>query len=114
MGTPENLALETWREGSVLVARVVGEVDASNADRLASALSQLEGPTVVDLTQLAYIDSAGIRALDEGLSRLVSSGGAYRTVAPEGSPARLTLRVSGYDLAYVADDLPSALLDIQA
>ena len=55
---------------------------------------------VVDLSAVGYIDSAGVRALDRGLGAVVSRGGTFRAVAPMGGAARLTLRVSGYELLF--------------
>ncbi|MFF9144883.1 STAS domain-containing protein [Streptomyces sp. NPDC055051] len=45
------------------VLRAVGEIDMSNADALASALDDLPGPLVVDLTEVEYLDSAALSVL---------------------------------------------------
>lgn len=104
------LVLEAGSRDGVDIVRASGEIDTSNAQELESALLALTGRrAVVDLTGVAYLDSAGVRALDRGLSALVARGGAFRAVAPAGSPARLTLRVSGYNGDTIAGDLDSAL-----
>jgi stage II sporulation protein AA (anti-sigma F factor antagonist) len=109
------LRLETRRHDADLeILRVAGDVDASNAHELQDALAALLLDRVVlDLSEVGYIDSAGVRALDRGLVELVRRGGAYRAVAPDGSPARLTLRVSGYDAAFVVEDVETAVLGLQ-
>ncbi|MEU4235963.1 STAS domain-containing protein [Actinoplanes sp. NPDC026619] len=51
--------------GAVLAAS--GEIDMSNADAFAAALTEAregaDGPLVVDLTRVEYLDSAGLAAL---------------------------------------------------
>jgi anti-sigma B factor antagonist len=104
------LALEHEPIAAADVLRVRGEVDASNAEQLEQALLGLgKELVVVDLSGVGYIDSAGVRALDRGLGAVLSRGGTFRAVAPTGGPARLTLRVSGYDASAVAEDLEAAL-----
>jgi anti-sigma B factor antagonist len=60
-------------ESGLVVLAVVGEIDMSNADRFRAALSEAgsEGAGfTVDLTKVAYLDSAGITALLPYASRL--------------------------------------------
>ncbi|MFD5827222.1 STAS domain-containing protein [Lentzea sp. NPDC060358] len=45
------------------VVRVAGEIDLSNTDSFAAALEGTTGPLVVDLTEVLYIDSAGMSVL---------------------------------------------------
>jgi anti-anti-sigma factor len=56
------------------VATITGEVDASNAqrlgDRIYNAVTNQTLGLVVDLTEVDYIDSAGVRLLFELASRL--------------------------------------------
>ena len=55
------------RRGDVVVVRVSGEIDASNAawldDRLRGALTNRSDGLAVDLTETTYIDSAGLALL---------------------------------------------------
>ena len=105
--------LEPELRGGVEIVRVSGEIDTSNAHELERALQAVAASrAVVDLTGLEYLDSAGVRALSRGLSALVARGGVFRAVAPPGSAAQLTLRVTGYDSAAIAEDLESALLGL--
>jgi len=104
------LTLERELRNGVEVLRAAGEVDLSNAAELEDALMSLAADrAVIDLTAVTYIDSAGIRALDHGVGALLARGGRFCAVAPAGSPARLMLRVSGYALDAVADDLAAGL-----
>ena len=66
------LALTTDRgpDGALVVA-AVGEIDMSNVDALAAALSQAESdPLVLDLTAVEYLDSAGLAAIFSHVDRI--------------------------------------------
>jgi anti-sigma B factor antagonist len=57
------------------VLAVRGEIDMSNADTFATALTDAvaragDAPLVVDLTALEYLDSAGLAALFEQAERI--------------------------------------------
>lgn len=76
------------RVRGVLVAEVDGEIDASNANaihaRLLDAVGHEGVGLVVDLTETAYLDSAGIRALFDLGERLQVRGMELRlVVTPE-------------------------------
>lgn len=45
------------------MVKVAGEIDLSNTGAFASALEDTTGPIVVDLTEVLYIDSAGMSVL---------------------------------------------------
>ncbi|MFF1275783.1 STAS domain-containing protein [Streptomyces marokkonensis] len=49
---------------------VVGEIDMSNTDALASAIAATEGPLVIDLTAVQYLDSAGLSVLFSHTDRI--------------------------------------------
>ena len=71
MSTALTFATERRPDGSaVLVA--AGEIDMSNAASFAAALEQAStaGAFVVDLTQVQYIDSAGLAALSPHVEHL--------------------------------------------
>lgn len=86
------------RDG-IVVARLEGEVDMSNARQLKSAL--VRGITnegfglVLDLSALEYIDSAGIHMLLELREQLKNRGQALRLVVPAGSRVGRTLEIAG-------------------
>ncbi|WP_329201540.1 MULTISPECIES: STAS domain-containing protein [unclassified Streptomyces] len=62
MTTP--LALTTARRpDDTTVLKAVGEIDMSNTDTLTSALDSLPGKLLVDLTEVEYLDSAGVSVL---------------------------------------------------
>jgi anti-anti-sigma factor len=80
--------VEVERRRGVAVARVAGEIDASNAALVKAQILDgvgNEGPgLVIDLSETGYIDSAGIRALFDTGGRLQVRGMELRVVdAPD-------------------------------
>ncbi|MGZ3144322.1 STAS domain-containing protein [Lentzea chajnantorensis] len=62
MTTPLKLTKTTAADGRSVV-KAAGEIDLSNTRAFAAALSGTTGPLVVDLTEVHYIDSAGMSVL---------------------------------------------------
>ncbi|KOV78210.1 STAS domain-containing protein [Nocardia sp. NRRL S-836] len=62
MTTPLTLTTTTDRQGRPVV-KAVGEIDLSNTEAFAAALAGTTGPVVIDLTEVHYIDSAGMSVL---------------------------------------------------
>ncbi len=77
------LDIEVKEDGQV---RLVGRLDASQADLAQKALARLKGPLVLDCGALDYISSAGIGVLVETYKRMVGAGSSLRII-------RLTPRV---------------------
>lgn len=57
--------------------RLVGRLDASQAEAATTALRRLAGPSVADCADLEYISSAGITVLLEVYKRLHDSGHSF-------------------------------------
>jgi anti-anti-sigma factor len=89
------------RSGPVPVARVTGEIDTSNADAIERALLALApGPAIVDLSAVAFLSSAGVRALF-ALARRCTE---LEILAPPRAPFRRALDVCGLGrVARIAD-----------
>jgi anti-anti-sigma factor len=68
MATPLNLKADRSADGTPRVT-AVGEIDLSNIDAFTEALNTASagtrGPITVDLSEVKYLDSAGINALFE-------------------------------------------------
>jgi anti-anti-sigma factor len=83
----------------VIVARVKGEIDLSNAGELRDAILESTPNEalgcVLDFTSLTYIDSAGIHLLYRLGDNLRARGQTLRIVIPSGSPASDALRLAG-------------------
>jgi anti-anti-sigma factor len=87
------------RQGEVVVARLTGEIDMSNAEAIGAAVLEATGNdalgVVLDLTEVRYLDSAGIYVVFGMRSRLRARGQALRLVIPDGSPVDDALRLAG-------------------
>jgi anti-sigma B factor antagonist len=89
--------------GSVVIAVIDGEVDASNAadigGRLRSALSNRSTVLIVDLTPTSYIDSAGINLMFELAGDLRERQQALQLVVPADAPIARAVGITGLDAA---------------
>jgi anti-anti-sigma factor len=78
---------------TLLVVR--GEVDMDTADQLERTIEKIEGPLVIDLSRVPFMDSTGLRVL---LTATVDRGGALSVVLRSESAVLRLL-----ELAQVAD-----------
>jgi anti-anti-sigma factor len=98
------------RVGDSDVVRVKGEVDLSNASALLDAVTGTASRGVaLELGELSYLDSAGIRAIDQGYRTLRAEGRSLVVVVPDDSAAQWIFRVTGLAEHLVAQSLPEAL-----
>ena len=83
--------------GDVVVARVSGEIDLSNAvhvgEQLAAAVANTALGLVIDLTATDYLDSSGVHLVFDLADRLRQRQQQLRIVVPEGAPMRRVLRI---------------------
>ena len=63
VSAPADFEVRAEREDDVLVLVAEGELDLASAPALTDALGASDGPTVLDLSRLAFIDSTGLAAL---------------------------------------------------
>jgi anti-anti-sigma factor len=95
--------------GTAALVRVSGEIDLTTVARLDEALLATSSTHVIlDLTDLEFLDSAGIRALDLAHRQLEGEGRSLLIVAPAGSRAAWTLRVAGFEDGFVRQSLEDA------
>jgi anti-anti-sigma factor len=89
------------------VAHLFGEIDRSNAeelgDRVASAIGDQSGGLVVDLSELAFLDSTGVRMLFGLATKLNKRRQALRVVVPDGSHLGEILDTVGLKQAAATD-----------
>ncbi|MQA76600.1 MAG: anti-sigma factor antagonist [Solirubrobacterales bacterium] len=102
------------REGDVLVAKLAGEIDGSNASELRVALAErfpsAASALVLDLSEVAYLDSAGIQLLFGLGRRLAARRQAIRLVVPEGALVRRVLELCAVEaVAPIDGDLGDSL-----
>jgi anti-anti-sigma factor len=85
----------------VVVARLSGEVDLSNAaqigEELGAAVPNAALGLVIDLTATDYLDSSGVHLIFDLAERVRRRQQQLRVVVPEGAPIRRVLRIVELD-----------------
>lgn len=93
--------MEISEHGDVVVARLRGDIDFSDAGRLSAellgAVSNDAIGLVIDLSQVRYIDSSGVRVLFELARRLETCRQRLAVSLAETSPVRRLLKISKLD-----------------
>ncbi len=93
--------LETSAENGSMHITVSGEIDLANAaaveEEIRAAVSDRPTTVSVDLTDLSYVDSAGIRMLFALASRLRALRISLELVVPLDSPTRRLVELSGFE-----------------
>ena len=102
----------------VVVARIDGEIDISNAqelrDALLASMSNDSLGLVLDLTPLGYIDSSGVHLILGLDSRLRQRRQEVRVVVPADAPLRAVLDLTAVDKTVpVHEDRDEAVEAIQ-
>lgn len=69
MATPLTITAAHTRPGPITLT-VAGEIDMSNAAVLAAAIEAQHGPLIIELTEVDYLDSAGLSVLFTHAQRL--------------------------------------------
>jgi anti-sigma B factor antagonist len=104
---------DEWHDG-VGVTRLDGEIDASNVhdvgDRLRSMVTNQSFSLVVDLSGIAYVDSAGINLLFALAEELRGRQQRLAVVVADGSPIARMIALTGLDrVVSMHATLPAAL-----
>ena len=88
-------------DGDTVLISISGEIDLSNADfveeRITTAITNHTMQAAIDLTDVAYIDSIGMRVLFALAVRLETSQIGLKLVAPIGCAARRVIEIAGLD-----------------
>lgn len=92
--------LQTWldADGRATVLRVSGEIDLSSADHFTAALGSAvdrSGSVIVDLRDVAFMDSTGLRALLEARRRLDTDGRTISLHLEDSGPVARLLELAG-------------------
>lgn len=92
------MRLEVTQEDSIAIAHVAGELDMANrshfADEVLGKMADESAALVVDLTELQYIDSAGVRSLFEIAKTLKMREQFFAIAVLEASPLRNVLKIT--------------------
>ncbi|HEX4108283.1 MAG TPA: STAS domain-containing protein [Solirubrobacteraceae bacterium] len=98
----DSLELTHQIEPGAVALNVVGEVDADSCGALGHALHRAEAADsevlILDLTDVSFIDSTGLKTIIEAVGRLNACGRHLTTVCPPGPVRRLLelTAVTGY------------------
>ncbi len=111
---PELAKLSFETDGDVELARVAGEVDASNVEdltkELLDAIDNNARALVLDLTQTSYIDSSGISLIFDAAARMKNRRQQLRLVVPPKSfVGEVLAAVSMADSVPIDAEVPDAL-----
>ena len=91
--------VETERKGSFCLVRLYGEIDISNVQEVSVAIEGVPAHAVsgliVDLTNTAYLDSAGVGLLVRLAERLRGRRQEFSLLVPAESPVRAVLELTG-------------------
>lgn len=107
--------LFTERLDGACVARLDGEIDMANATELEARILAATGDAralVVDLSEVTYFDSSGMRMLDALAGACEGAAIPLRVVAPEGGRARFVLRVVAWPEHLLAESLEAAVAGV--
>ncbi|HEY8467516.1 MAG TPA: STAS domain-containing protein [Solirubrobacterales bacterium] len=98
-GAPE-LTIQVFEDPDLYVVRLIGEFDVASAEKVDSILRDCErrarSTVLVDLEDLDFIDSTGLKTLLEAKRRAEGDGLFLRATGCRGAVARL-LEVTGVD-----------------
>ena len=94
------MGISTEREGATLIAKTEGRVDGANAreyqDALEAAIDPADRAVILDLENLAYISSAGLRVLLL-TAKTLRKQNATLSVCSLSEPIRQVFEISGFD-----------------
>jgi anti-sigma B factor antagonist len=109
--TSQPLAVETV-DGPVPVLRVSGELDLSTAGRLCRAIQSVAGARrlMIDLSELEFCDSTGLRALMNAVREIEVAGGKAAIAVTPGGPFARLLQLTGLGEFLHTADSPQAAL----
>jgi anti-anti-sigma factor len=95
--------IDVTRQGDVVIARLSGEVDLANTPAVSAAVLEAVPNdaigVVIDLAEVRYIDSVGIRMLFNFVRSLHASRQGMAVAVPPDSPVRNLLKITHLDEA---------------
>jgi anti-anti-sigma factor len=96
---PKHFQIESGQSGESVVVRLGGEFDLAceeHFDRVLESLAAGSKPIVVDLSELSFIDSSGLRALLRAWKRCEAAG-ASLTLTPGTGQVSQAMALTGAD-----------------
>lgn len=104
------LGFATTVERGHRIVTVRCDIDMATATQFRRHVEAATEPLVIiDLTEVTFIDSAGVRALDRSIAALAERQQQVRLVVPPDSPADWTFKVASFDPGYFFPEIDSAI-----
>jgi len=107
---PQQFGVEVTRDDRVSTVRVRGEIDLAAAERLEQALQSVQDEpseiTILDLREVTFLDSTGLRTITSADARARKDGHELRIVRGSDQVQKL-LHVTGMDKILPLVDDPS-------
>jgi anti-sigma B factor antagonist len=100
------------RLGGADLVRLAGEIDVANAAAIGAEITVhtvASSAVLIDLTAVAFLDSAGVRLLDTLVGEFDERGTPVRLVVAVTGAIRLTLTMCAFRDDLLASDLTSAV-----
>ena len=91
------ITTKSQRSNGSLVVQLSGEIDLSNAHEVQRRLEEaIQGAhsVVIDLSEIGYLDSQGLRVIKQLVNRAARHGTRLQVVAPPDSFARQVLEIT--------------------
>ncbi len=99
------MRLELTDDDGVVVARIEGDIDFDSAGDLGrdvmQAMPDAAVGLVLDLTDVRYVDSGGVRVFFELAAQLEASGRRVALAVPETSPVRRLIKITRLEEAVI-------------
>lgn len=88
-----------WVTSDTATVQLKGEIDASNAERVAGFADDLDGATVIilDMGGVSFLGAAGLTALLQLATRLSLAGGHLVLTGTDHNPVRRPIAICGLD-----------------
>ncbi len=98
--------LTSEHSGSVDIVRLAGRIDHENAEAFSTSLAphlhacaSANGKLLIDLSELSYISSAGLRVLMVATKKIKPAGGALAVAAPR-EMVKEVLEITRFNLVF--------------
>jgi anti-sigma B factor antagonist len=108
-----NLRISSSVEAHLTLVALVGEVDVASASRLVDAVTELDvqdRTVILDLSEVSFLDSSGVRALLQCEAHIAQAGGRLALMKPSEIVIRVLDLVDLRRRIPEVDDVTSASL----
>ena len=109
------LEVEVIDRDGARILELSGEAEMATVEplraALAAATTEVDGPVLVDLRKVTFMDSSGLASLLNAQRRLTRAGRKLSLIVSEGPVARI-LQTTRLDTTFALADTPTQALDL--